>query len=377
MRATAEQWGNIPAADMNENPAKWRDAENETYRDKHDAAPPDLAILDARRIRLTSPPLEPVPVFTLCDQQISTAGNLTVISAQAKAGKTAVVGAMLAAILAADGESEAADALADYLGFQAMPTNGKAVVFFDTEQSPWDAYCLARRAADRAGIRELPETFRGYYLLDIGTADRRRFLSAELERASAECGGIHAVLLDGTGDLCVSVNDEKETVALVDELIALAVKYDCPLITVLHENPSGGEIGKTRGHLGSHLERKAESNLRIQKDSDGISTIFSERCRKAHIPKAHGPRFAWNDTAKRHESVANNPEAKSDKRREELRPEAEAIFEETLGAIKYSDLTSRIVDVCKISGGSIPRRVKEYLALTLIKKTAYGYEYSR
>jgi hypothetical protein len=355
----------------------WQDAENEAYRDKPEAGPLDLAMLDARRIRLTSPPLEPVPVFKLCDQQISTAGNLTVISAQAKAGKTAVVGAMLAAILAADGEAEDGDALADYLGFEAKPTNGKAVVFFDTEQSPWDAYCLARRAADRAGIRELPETFRGYYLLDISTGDRRRFLSAELERAAAECGGIHAVMLDGTGDLCISVNDEKETVALVDELIALAVKYDCPLITVLHENPSGGDIGKTRGHLGSHLERKAESNLRIQKDAEGISTIFSERCRKAHIPKTHGPRFAWSDTAKRHESVANNPEAKTEKRRDALRPEAEAVFENTVGAIKYSELAANIAKISGIKGGSIARRINEYIAVHLIKKTAVGYEYSR
>ena len=36
----------------------------------------------------------------------------------------------------------------------------------------------------------------------------------------------------------------------------LAIEYDCVFMTVLHENPNS-DFGKTRGHLGSQLSRKA------------------------------------------------------------------------------------------------------------------------
>ncbi|MBN8420550.1 MAG: hypothetical protein J0L73_16650 [Verrucomicrobia bacterium] len=43
--------------------------------------------------------------------------------------------------------------------------------------------------------------------------------------------------------------------ALVEHLAQLAINYVWPIIVVLHENPSGFETGKTRGHLGSQLAR--------------------------------------------------------------------------------------------------------------------------
>jgi len=354
--------------DENMNEPQWNDRENREYRNKQ--APPDFSNLDARRIRLATPPPQPIPVFTLCDQHISTSGGLTIVAAQAKAGKTATVGGMLASILAADAEDDS-----DCFGFQGTPTNGKAVVFFDTEQSPWDAYCLAKRAADRAEINELPENFRGYYLLDIDTRDRRRFLSMELDRAASACGGVHAVLVDGVGDLCLSVNDEEEAIAFVDELIALAVKHSCPLILVLHENPGGGETGKTRGHLGSQLERKAESNLRIVKESDGISTIYSERCRKAHIPKTTGPRFAWNDKAKRHETVTERPTSeKAAAARRELEEDATQVFNcpEATGGLSWADVHGRIEIVCGLKRSGARKKFQKLIDAEILKKNSLG-----
>ena len=59
----------------------------------------------------------------------------------------------------------------------------------------------------------------------------------------------------------------------------IATEQNAVVVTVLHENPNS-EYGKTRGHLGSQLERKAESNLRLQKDNTtGVTTIFTEKSR--------------------------------------------------------------------------------------------------
>ena len=89
---------------------------------------------------------KPVPVFTLCGQPIATTGNMVAIYAQAKAGKSAVVSAMMAAIMADDENG-------DFLGFNAAANpEGKAVIHFDTEQSRYDHEQVVLRAVRRASL---------------------------------------------------------------------------------------------------------------------------------------------------------------------------------------------------------------------------------
>ena len=135
---------------------------------------PDLSVLDSRRIQLSNPPPMPVSVYSLAGQQICTGGNLTNIKAQAKAGNTAALGCIMAAALAS--ETNAPDdplSAPDCLCFTAAPHGGKAVIQFDTEQAPYDAYSLVRRAEARAGVDNLPLNFRCYSVADIPTAKRR------------------------------------------------------------------------------------------------------------------------------------------------------------------------------------------------------------
>ena len=117
-------------------------------------------------------------------------------------------------------------------------------------------------------------------------------------------------LLDGGADLLIDPNDPAESFSFVDELHQLAIRYVTVILSIIHENPSGGEIGKTRGHFGSQLERKAETNLRLQKDKDdGVTTIFAEKARHAHIPKALGPRFVWSEDEHMHVTAGPKPPA--------------------------------------------------------------------
>lgn len=330
-----------------------------------------MGLLAPRRIRLCDAPEEPRAILTLAGNIISTSGNLTVVSGLPKSGKSGVIAALQAALIAAD-----TDADSDTFGFIAEPSSGKAVVMLDTEQSPYDAWCLSRRAAERAGVEELPENYRAYHLNDIATHERRKMLALEMEAAQRACSGVHAVIVDGVADLIGGVLDEALSIEFVDELTRLAVRYDCPLILVLHENP-GSDIGKTRGHLGSQLERKAESNLRIQKDSAGVSVIWSEKLRKANISKSEGPRFAWCNERKMHVTVANTDKTASDRKRDELQPSAEAVFEDSIGALKYSEIIRRVESVCRVKGNSCDRRLKDFLAVGLVAKSEVGYVLSR
>jgi hypothetical protein len=333
----------------------------------------DFSQLDERRISLDNPPPQPVPVYTLAGHRIATAGNITAVSAPPKGGKTAVAGGMVASVAYSYGWEEIDFWGCDFFTFSAAPHEGKAVILFDTEQSRYDSYLLVKRAAKRAGRGDLPPNFRFFSTADLGTEKRRAYLAAELERANAACGGIHSVFIDGIADLCIDPNDAIEAFGLVEELVQLAIKYDCPIIVVLHENPSGAETGKTRGHLGSQLERKAESNLRVMKDANGISTIFSERCRSASIPKNMGPRFRWDDEARMHITV--HTEAKADKaeeKRKDCQPAVDAVFAGTSGNLKWSDLKQRMMEVVRLTERTAERRIKDWMALGLITISISG-----
>jgi hypothetical protein len=195
-----------------------------------EAKGPDLSILDARRFDFENPPPQPEPVFKLAGQSIATAGNLVVVQSQAKSGKSAVVGAMIAA-------ATSDDQLGDFLGITAAAPNGKAIVHFDTEQSRYDAHQLVSRALRRASADAPLDWLRSYCLTDVDSRTRRALFAAELERAALLYGGIFAGLIDGVGDFAIDVNDPVESNGLVAELHALAIRFDCPIVCVLHENP--------------------------------------------------------------------------------------------------------------------------------------------
>ena len=258
----------------------------------------DFTRLDKGRFDVNHPPEKPVPVISLCGQGLSTPGNLTVISGQLKAAKTSVKMAALASMM---------DPKGDCLGFTGTWTGG-AWIHLDSEQSPFDFDKAIRVALRRAGLDAPPEWLRSYFTVHLDIDERRELFFAELERASKEHGRLSGASVDGVADMCHDPNDSAEAFALVSRLNRAAAQYGCPIIVSLHENP-GTDNGKTRGHLGSELARKAETNLSLAKDADGIVTMFTERSRSIHIPKATGPRFAWADDAGMHLSCGSAPRA--------------------------------------------------------------------
>lgn len=330
-----------------------------------DRPPTVLELLDARRVSLADPPPKPVPVFSLAGQCISTSGNLTVLSGQSKTGKSAVVAAMLAAPFAVPGS--------DLLGFGAAPAHGKAVIVFDTEQSPYDAWRLQYRALQRAGLPSQPPNLRHFYLLDMTPAQRQKALGEECERGAKECGGIHTVLIDGIADLLDDPSDGATSFALVTTVISIAVRYGCPVVAVLHENPAyEGQGGKTRGHLGSQCERKAESNLRMVKDAEGITTIFTERSRSAHIAQSEGVCFRWDDELQRHVTTESAQEAKAEAKREEQAGEVEAIFggPEAVGGMTWSAIIQTIQNAFGLSKDGARKRLVKLTAANLVRKNS-------
>ena len=216
----------------------------------------------------------------------------------------------------------------DLFQFDWKENSNGAIVHFDTEQSPSDWHALVRRALHRSGMPHHCERLRSFPAVTFTRGERLALLEGVLEREAERAGSVDAVIIDGIADLCISPNDEGESLELIAKIHSLSHKYDCAIFLVLHENPSS-ELGKTRGHLGSELTRKAFANLRVDKNPDtGLSTIYGTNMRKRDLPKNQGFCFAWDDEAMMHAyqgrhaglEIAQKEGAKIQKEREFFEP---------------------------------------------------------
>ena len=337
--------------------------------DAKTAGLPLAQLLDARRFDWENRPPRPVPLFRIRENAISTAGNITVLAAQAKAGKSALLGGMIAAALNPNASE------GDTLGVSSCGAGSKAIIHFDTEQSTFDHDAVVRLALQRAGLTNQPTSLRSYCLTDVSVGERLEMMRFELERAHRECGGIFAVFLDGVGDLVRNPNDPDESFAFVGELHRLAIQYDCAFIVVLHENPSAADSAKTRGHLGSHLERKAETNLRLMK-TDEVTTVWTDRgARHCNIPKAAGIRFAYSQVERRHCLMESANDARSQAAADELAAFTASVFDGH-PELSWSELVNRIVSMKKLSVGGARKRIEKMSELRLIRKNLlHKYEF--
>lgn len=324
------------------------------------------ALLAERKFDINAIPERPVPVLKLGGQCVGTPGNIMAIQAGIKSGKTAVVGAINAAFFLGDLAHGC-----DLLGFGASNPEGHALLHFDTEQSRFDHDQTIRRAITRAGIAVPPSWFMSFSMADLPQEQRLACLTAAIEDAIAEHGGIRVIILDGVADFMRDPNDAEEAFGFVDLLHQLAIRHDCLIVVVIHENP-GSDAGKTRGHLGSQLARKAETNLRLAKDAgNGITTVWADYARHCHIPKHDGECFAWSDEAKMHVSMGTAGEIRATVKTAKMREEAMTVFGDG-DALGYGELVTAITEGLGVSKRTAERRVTTYQSEGIITKGTTG-----
>jgi hypothetical protein len=118
-------------------------------------------------------------------------------------------------------------------------------------------------------------------------------------------------------------------------------------------------VGKTRGHLGSQLERKAESNLRLSKEGETI-TVYAERARHAHVTKENGPRFQWSHEEGMHVSVEPAAVTKASTKQQELAAFAAEVFRDAPASIglTWAQVHERIEDLHGVKREGARRQFK-------------------
>lgn len=258
----------------------------------------------------TPPPPCPLILTTEDGKILGEAGNLVTIEGLMKAGKSAVLSAIIGAAIAPPGSR------GDFFGFEVPPTERITfpvfgfdvpvlegiILHFDCEQSPKDHHRLIDIAVrKRAGLDEIPHNLVSHSFLHIDIEDRWK--ACELAATQLlEAAPIRMVIFDGGADFLKKLNDEESAFEMVRTMHAFAVKHSCLVVIVIHENP-GGEGGKTRGHFGTELWRKSQSCIGVKKGTDGISSVFGKFLRSGDWPESEAHFFRYCPEAGMHIST--------------------------------------------------------------------------
>ncbi len=184
------------------------------------------------------------PIFSL--------GDVSTITGMAKSRKTFLITSIIVAFLSDTG----------FLGLNSdLPT--KRVLLIDTEQS---------RAFVQRLIRRIYRLMKWDFENDV--KDRLRVLSLreltpekrlEVVKNTIESYKPTLVFIDGSADLINDTNNIEESNTLVNELMRISTEYNCHICSVVHTNPNSE---KTRGSLGSELQRKSETVMLVTREGD-------------------------------------------------------------------------------------------------------------
>lgn len=309
-----------------------------------------MSMLASCEINFDHPPESPEAVITINEVPIGSSGNLLAITGSEGSGKSNFLGGLLAGTLGS-GEVEI-----DTLGTKVTRNEtGKAVLFYDTEQSEEQLYKNLKQITRRAQIDRPPNWFKTYGLVSMERKDRLTSILHSMDRFYYEYGGIHMVVIDGIADLVGGVNDEEQSVGLVEELFRLAGIYKTCIICVLHLSPSGYKL---RGHLGSEVQRKAAGIVSVEKDDDKQDSIIKAlKVRDGSPLEVPQIIISWSDEQKFHVYVGNKSQTSPKQQKiEELSDIARHIFIEGNPKL-YKEIIAELQERLNVK----ERQAKNYL----------------
>ena len=191
-------------------------------------------------------------------------GDIHLIQAQAKHGKSTLVTLLVAACLC--GKLGALEYILE---------REITIVVFDTEQFESDTHKQLKM------MHELGENNNGsivkmFNLRKLGFDERKGFIKQAIMRERPTF-----VIIDGIRDLIPDINDPVGCPMLVQELMQLTSEVSCAIMCVLHTNPSDG---KPRGWVGTELTNKCAYSILLERNGS-VVTVKTSISRGAPVPQ--------------------------------------------------------------------------------------------
>ena len=210
---------------------------------------------------------EEQPIISIDGCCICSRGNISAICGEAKSKKTFLASALVASAMAIP-----LDKLNNFKSVDKdMNIN---VLWVDTEQGERHVRRVIDRISEMTGAKMgglvSEPRLMTLSLRELSPMDRYKVMMEAVKRYPFDL-----IVIDGIADLQNNTNDLEESDALVGMLMALSTKTNTHILCVLHTNPGSD---KARGHLGSSLQRKAETVIFVHRNGE-CSVVEPQFCR--------------------------------------------------------------------------------------------------
>ncbi len=308
-------------------------------------------------------PADREPLINLNGYQILSVGNISLLTSLPGIGKSSICEAIA---------SSAINDNADTFGFEVECSS---VLYVDTERSDAMHWRSWRRMMKRAGVvhPDLPENVTFVNLVSVpGSLDKRNTMQQLIHS-----GGYDLIIIDGAGDFVTDVNSSEESAEFSNWIRALANERNIGFFLTIHTNPQINNL-KGRGHLGSELQRRAESVFTLHRDTDtGQRTLTSDFSygKNREDDDRLDIYFEWDDSAGMFVSCSNKIPKRRPGGREDLEKLAGEVFPDN-AKLTYGEAIEKIMTCSDVKESMAKRKLKKMIKLELVCKDEYSGVYS-
>jgi hypothetical protein len=206
--------------------------------------------------------LKEPPTYCMINNRPSlTAGNFSLINGKKKAGKTFLLGGILASAVGNTLQLKTIQG--------CLPTDKGNVLYFDTEQSTYHATRSLKRICALVNNPN-PDNLIAYGLRSLKPEERLNVI----EEVIISTPNLGMVAIDGIRDLLSrGINDEAEATELTSKFLKWSYDLDIHIILMLHQNKNDLN---PRGHIGTEVVNKAETIISVTKEDK--ANVFIVKC---------------------------------------------------------------------------------------------------
>ena len=285
------------------------------------------------------------PLISIGGSCVCSRGNISAICGEAKSKKTFLASALVASAMAMP--SKRIDNFANVDKNMDM-----RVLWIDTEQGEMHVRRVVERISEMTGAKlggVIAEPRLTTLLMRELAPMERYNLLVDAIYHNIKVLPFDLIVIDGIADLQRNTNDLEESDALVGALMRLSTQTNTHIICVLHTNPG---TDKARGHLGSSLQRKAESVIFVHRVGE-CSIVEPQFCRNEPFE-----RFAFTISERGIPQLCELPGEGSMKPNDLI---VQLLNTEYAGSIERTTLVNKVAEMLNMSKNTARMRVSRLI----------------
>jgi RecA/RadA recombinase len=285
------------------------------------------------------------PLISIGGSCVCSRGNISAICGEAKSKKTFLASALVASAMAMP--SKRIDNFANVDKNMDM-----RVLWIDTEQGEMHVRRVVERISEMTGAKlggVIAEPRLTTLLMRELAPMERYNLLVDAIYHNIKVLPFDLIVIDGIADLQRNTNDLEESDALVGALMRLSTQTNTHIICVLHTNPG---TDKARGHLGSSLQRKAESVIFVHRVGE-CSIVEPQFCRNEPFE-----RFAFTISERGIPQLCDLPGEGSMKPNDLI---VQLLNTEYAGSIERTTLVNKVAEMLNMSKNTARMRVSRLI----------------